>query len=292
VREFAFERGGVKLVGGSGGRPELPTVLFINAVGMRASLLDGLADGYRAAGFNLLTWELRGSPGERDARGLALDDHVADGLAVLDALGLPAAHIAGWCTGASVAAALVRTAPARALSLTSVDGAFLFEGSPAAPLGNAVYEMCAEIEADEARGAFYHEVTKPRGNGAAVLGIADDPELVDHLSLPYRQGVEGLVRYAFALRSVVRDYDARTVLSGLRLPALFAARRDDRLVTFRDSERAAALIPGARLELADSGGHYALFQRPDAAVPLAAFLRGISETSSLPSLQTSSPRKV
>jgi pimeloyl-ACP methyl ester carboxylesterase len=279
VREFELEHAGPRLAGRAGDLPGSPTVLFINAVGMRATLLDPLAAGYADAGFNMLTWELRGSPGGGDPRELSLADHVADGLAVLDGHGLSAAHIAGWCTGASIGAALVRAAPARALSLTSVDGAFLFDGSPSAALGSAVYEMCADIEADQRRAEFYHEVTKPRGTGAAVLGISDDPDLVEQLSLPYRQGVEGLTRYALALRSVVRDYDAPAVLSGLGLPALFAARRDDRLVTFRDSERAAALIPGARLELAESGGHYALFQSPEAVAPLAAFLHRIAEAS-------------
>ncbi|MFL6115916.1 MAG: alpha/beta hydrolase [Catenulispora sp.] len=276
MRERAVDTPTGALAAFSAGRPDLPRILFVNAVGMRATLLDPLAAALAAAGFDLLTWELRGSPGGSDPRGLSLADHVADGLAVLDAYRADTAHLAGWCTGASIAAALVRAAPARALSLVSVDGAFLFDGVPSAALGDAVYEMCAEIEADEGRGEFYHEVTRPRGTGGAVLGIADDPALVDHLSLPYRQGVDGLVRYAFTLRSVVRDYDARGVLSGLSVPALFTAQRDDRLVTFKDSERAAALIPGARLELADSGGHYALFQSPDAARPLAAFLRGIS----------------
>jgi pimeloyl-ACP methyl ester carboxylesterase len=279
VHEVSVHCGDAPLTSYSGGLPELPAVLFVNAVGMSGALLAPLALSLADAGFNMLTWELRGSPGLSDPRTLSLDDHVDDALAVLDAHGVRAAHVAGWCTGATIAASVVRRIPDEALSLVSVDGAFLFDGGPSAALGDAVYGMCADIEADEDRGTFYHEVTRPRGTGAAVLGIADDPLLVEHLSLPYRQGVEGLVRYAFGIRSVVRDYDAQAALTGLSLPALITARRDDRLVTFRDSERAAALIPGARVHLAESGGHYALFQDPDAMAPLAAFLRGISTTA-------------
>ncbi len=253
------------------GQEDLPTVLFINAVGMENRLMEGLAEQFRRAGMNLVTWELRGSPGPSEAREVSLRDHTADALAVVDALGLAQVHVAGWCTGASIALFVAHELGDRALSFTSVDGALLFDGMPGARVGNAVFDMCTQIATDTGRAAYFHDVVRPRGNEGAALGVQDE-ELVRMLTLPYRQGLEELTRFAFGI-SATCDYDPVAACTQLSVPALFLARRDDAMVGHRNSQRAAGLIEGAELQVSASGGHYALFTDPaETAATMAAFV--------------------
>ncbi|MGR7028198.1 alpha/beta fold hydrolase [Geodermatophilus sp. URMC 62] len=250
-----------------------PTVLFVNAVGMSSQILAPVAAAFDRAGMGLVTWELRGSPGPTpnpvDSR---LDDHVADGLRVLNRLGVGAMHVAGWCTGAPVAALLAGRLGERALSFTSVDGAFLFGGVPGGPLGNAMWAMCGEIVADTSRAEHFEPITRPRVQSAAVMGLDGGSPLFAQVTLPYRRGVEGLLRYAHAIRAACPPDPGRT-LREIRCPALFTARRDDLMVSHRNAQQAARLVAGARFRLYESGGHYGLFQDPDTVAELAGFMR-------------------
>ncbi|MFD7668588.1 alpha/beta fold hydrolase [Streptomyces sp. NPDC059788] len=254
------------------GDDERPAVLFVNAIGMENALLSGLGEEFRGRGLNMITWELRGSPGAEGAARVTLEDHTADALAVLRALGVTRVHVAGWCTGASIGLFVTHALGERALSFTSVDGALLFTGTPGARLGNAVFDMCAKISADSERAGFYHEAVRPRGNESAVLGIHDE-DLTRMITRPYRQDAEALTRFAFGIHATC-DYDPAAACARLAVPAHFVAREDDRMVSHRHARRAAELVAGATLSVLPTGGHYALFTDPaEAAEPMAAFMR-------------------
>jgi pimeloyl-ACP methyl ester carboxylesterase len=272
-RDFQVGADGVSLTArGKWLGPAAPAVLFVNAVGMRAGLLDPVAAGFADAGFSFLTWELRGSPGPcRDLSDCTIPAHVEDGLAVLSAFGVSRVHLAGWCTGASVAGHMAALLGNQAASLTTVDGAFLFGGSPGGPLGNAMYEMCGEIVADVSRGAHYHVLTAPRGTEGKVLGI-EDSRLLAEVTLPYRGEVEDLVRYAHGIRASC-DYDPVQMCSRIARPTLLLAHSDDKMVSSKKSTKAAELIPDSQLIIIDSGGHYDLFIDPDCVSVMSGFMR-------------------
>jgi pimeloyl-ACP methyl ester carboxylesterase len=250
------------------------TVLFVNAVGMPAQLLEPVASAFDAAGLGFLTWELRGSPGPTaDPADSRLEDHVSDGLHLLDALDLRYVHLAGWCTGAPVALSLTAVLGHRALSFASVDGAFLFSGVPGGRLGNAMFAMCGEIVADERRAQYFETVTRPRdAQTASTMGMDAGSPLFAHVTLPYRSGVDGLLRYAHAIRAVCA-HPPEEELRRIRCPALFTARRNDLMVAHDNSRWAAELVPGARFRLFDDGGHYGLFEDPAGAAELTDFMR-------------------
>jgi len=246
-----------------------PTILFVNAVGMTGRLLDRVAADFQAAGLKLVTWDLRGNPGPADARTVGLADHVADGLDILAALGISEVHLGGWCTGASVALLMALQLGNAALSFTSTDGAYLFDGVPGASLGNAVYAMCAEIMSDESRAGYFLDITRSRGDEETALGLVGRPDLVEAIMQPYRRGTDGLISYAYAIRATCA-YDPVEACAALSIPALFTARRDDRMVGWRNSERAAGLTRHATFAVSDVGGHYTLFTDGQAVVQRTA----------------------
>jgi pimeloyl-ACP methyl ester carboxylesterase len=252
--------------------PQRPTLLFINAVGMPVELASRLARGFDRAGLNFVTWELRGSPGPgADERDCTLDAHASDAVHILDRLGVASTHVLGWCTGASIALFVAERLGPRLESLVLADPAYLFDGTPGAPLGNAMFAMCGDITLDAGCADRYHELTRPRGKEAAVLGLEDCPELVEQVTMPYRYGVDELVRYAFAIRSAC-DYDPVAMCRKVNRPTLVAARRDDRMVSYRNAMKAADHVAGAQLRIADTGGHYALFTSDEALTEMTAFL--------------------
>jgi len=73
----------------------------------------------------------------------------------------------------------------------------------------------------------------------------------DAHGLAHFQGADTLRRRIAALL----QFDATPDLAGLRLPVFIVGSRDDVLVPATKSEELAAAIPGAKLHLADWGGH-------------------------------------
>jgi pimeloyl-ACP methyl ester carboxylesterase len=269
--------GGTALtVGSTAVDPGRPTLLFVNAVGMEAPLLDGVAAHVEDAGLNFLTWELRGSPGPADTGGpgdFSVEAHAADGVAVLDAFGVDDAVVAGWCTGATIGLFLAAELGPRATAFASIDGAFLFEGAPGGSVGNSVYAMCAAIDADEALAPEYHHLLTLRGGDTTIPGLDADPALIRRLTAPYRTG-DGLLRFARATRGACA-YDPAAVLATLACPTWFAARVDDTMVSYRRSETAAGLARDARLVVYPSGGHWALFTERQVLDDLTAFATSV-----------------
>lgn len=252
-----------------------PVVLFANAVGMENELVTGLAEALDALDVSLVSWELRGSPGPSDTSTVSLRDHTDDAMAVTDALGLTQVHVAGWCTGASVALFTALRMGSRVLSYTSVDGAFLFNGTPGARLGNAVFDMCAQITEDPSLAPRFLDVVRPRGNEAEVLGVSD-AKFTRLLTRPYRHDAEELTRFAFGIRAT-NDYDPADAFARLKAPALFLAREDDQMVGHHNSRDAAGRIAGSRMVVEPAGGHYALFMDPAGpAHTIAAFVKGVT----------------
>lgn len=78
------------------------------------------------------------------------------------------------------------------------------------------------------------------------------------------------MRYAFAVRALTA-YDVTTPCSELSCPALFTARRHDRVVGYRNSQRVAELVAGSQFTMVD-GGHYAVFTDTGAPARIARFM--------------------
>ena len=135
--------GDVQICWESFGDPAAPAILLVNGLGSQmtrwpeafCAVLTG--KGYRALRFDnrdtgLSTWF--------DAAGAyTLEDMAADAMAVLDAAGVPAAHVAGVSMGGMISQVIAADHAHRTLSLTSIMSTSTAPGLPqATPLAMAV----------------------------------------------------------------------------------------------------------------------------------------------------------
>src|SRR5262249_18862458 len=99
-----------------------PAVVLINAYGMKLEFLDWLASEL-AGRYRVIALVCRGLDEPLDAIP-GRSAHADDVRRILDAEGIGAAHLIGWCTGPKVALELEHHHPERVRSMTFVTGSF------------------------------------------------------------------------------------------------------------------------------------------------------------------------
>ena len=105
------------------GGPAGPAVLLLHGFPENSRMWDGVLPALHAAGLRTVAPDQRGySPGARPeaVAAYAIGEIVGDALGLLDALGLPAAHVLGHDWGAVVGWYLAAKHPDRVRSLTAV----------------------------------------------------------------------------------------------------------------------------------------------------------------------------
>jgi pimeloyl-ACP methyl ester carboxylesterase len=219
-----------------------------------------------------------------------LDAHVADLLGLLDALGVPRAHLIGISQGAMVAQLAALADPECVLSLT------LLSTSPSNPyddsLGAVDPVLLGYLREQFPRVGRAASLPWPFGGSrvvelqtdllAAIAGLSpeDRPELREHLQESYeRAGVNGASSQGFAVAS------ARSRLAELarvRAPTLVVHGSEDRFIRPGHAVALANAIEGARLILVP-GGHGFPFRMFGAQIPaiLENLARVAAERSAL-----------
>lgn len=114
---------GTRLTAWRNGTTEGPRVLVCNGMGVPAQAWPRLlADGCE---FSVAGWNQRGVLGSdrpADPSRVEIEDHVADAVALMDALGWQDAVVVAWSLGVNVAFELAREYPQRVLGILSVAG--------------------------------------------------------------------------------------------------------------------------------------------------------------------------
>jgi len=202
-------------------------VLLLHGSPGSASNFDELGPLLAARGRRVIAVDLPGfGDSTRDVRDYSILAHARGVLALMDALGLPRAHVLGWSQGGGVAIHMADLAPQRVASLALLGsiGAQETEGSGSYAFEHAKYAV-----------------------GYAALVVA--PKLVPHF---------GLLGDQRAARSFIRNFwdtDQRplaSIMARLRVPTLILHGRSDFLVPAWAAEEHHRLIPSSALVMLDA----------------------------------------
>jgi 3-oxoadipate enol-lactonase len=203
--------------------------------------------------------DLRGqllSPGEPPAD---LAGHVADLVALLDALGLDAVHVAGTSFGAAVGLLLAARCPERVISLAAVAAMDRITDETWAAT-RPVLEA-ARAAARGADGGRVFELLEPgtfspRYAAANVGALAARRAKIALLPRSWFEGLAGLL-------TSLEGLDLRPELGRIRCPALIVAAEHDLSFPLERSESLAAAIPGAQLAVVPDSGHALVVEAPE-----------------------------
>jgi pimeloyl-ACP methyl ester carboxylesterase len=238
------------------GAADAPAVLLVNGLGSQMTRWpEAFCAKLTAKGFQAIRYDNRDTGLStwfpEDGR-YVLADMARDGMAVLDALGIARAHIAGVSMGGMIVQRMALDHPDRVLSMTSIMSA-PYGNVSSTPEASAVISVAPPDPKADFEAFVAHQMRNGRTIGSPGFPFTD-AEL--------RARVEGDYRRAFNPTGVVRqrraigaDGDRTEALRGLKVPTVVLHGADDPLVQLRDGEATAAAIPGAELRVIPGMGH-------------------------------------
>lgn len=236
-----------------------PAVVLLHSIGTDREVWRPVAGQLAAAGLRTVLVDLRGHGATAAPPGpYGLADLGGDVLALLDALGLRAASVAGVSLGGMVAAWLGAHAPERTERLAlCCTAAWL--GGPAM-WGPRADQARAEGTASLADASLGRWLTSTFAEA--------HPDVVAALrGTTARTDPEGYAGCAAAIGAM----DLRPDLATIAAPTLVVAGADDPATTVDEHLRPLAdAIPGARLLTVDGASHLAPLERPDVVGPAIA----------------------
>ena len=186
----------------------------------------------------------------RDAAPYLLDDMAADGVAVLDALGWPSAHVVGVSLGGMIAQTVAIRHPHRVRSLTSM------MSTPSPRIGRPRLGALAVLAGRPVRSR--EEAARRMVRVFRVIGSPayphDEAWLRDTGRRAFERGQDPLGARR-QLAAILASGDRRAGLAGVRVPTLVLHGDADPLVRPSGGRATAAAVPGARLVVYPGLGH-------------------------------------
>ncbi len=214
----------------------------------------GLSTKFTHAGRpNFVSLVLKTKIGLKPRLSYHLTDMAADAVALLDAMGLPQAHVVGVSMGGMIAQLVAATYPERVLSLTSIMSTTSNPKLP--PPGKAALAALNAPVPPEGGVDAYVEVGQMRAAAIGSPGYPPDLERQrKRLAAEYTRAFHptGPVRQYAA---ILADGDRRKRLKKITAPTLVIHGEDDPLITVHGGQDTAASIAGARLITYPGMGH-------------------------------------
>ena len=207
-------------------------------------------DGVKAPGLVKMT--LMAKLGLTPRVPYTLADMAADGIGVLDALGIEKAHIVGASMGGMIGQHVAARYPERCLSYTQI---FSTTGNPKLPPARkeALKALVTRPKSSEEDVLVDHGVLLARTIGSPGYP-SEESRLRDRTLRNVRRSFypEGPTRH---LSAIVADGDRREMLRSVSVPTLVLHGEDDPLVPCEGGHDTAACIPGAKLRTIPGWGH-------------------------------------
>ena len=257
------------------GNPSDPAMLLIMGFGAQLTLWpDELVEALASEGFRVIRYDNRdiGLSHKFDgvkAPGLVkmtlmsklgltprvpytLADMAADGVGLLDALGIDKAHIVGASMGGMIAQHLAAKYPGRCLSFTQI---FSTTGDPKLPAAKkeALQALVTRPKSDAEDALVEHGIMLARTIGSPAYPSPDD-RLRERTLTSVRRSFypQGPTRH---LSAIVADGDRSAMLRDISVPTLVLHGEDDPLVPCEGGRATAECIPGAKLKTIPGWGH-------------------------------------
>jgi aminoacrylate hydrolase len=237
-----------------------PAVLLIQGVGAVGEAwrpqVDSLADR-----FSLITFDNRGIGGSEIRGGpLTIEAMAADALAIMDAEGVRAFHVAGHSMGGVIAQAVALRAPDRVKSLAFLCTFARGQDGARLTFSMLVTALRMRIGSRAMRRRAFLELIMP----ARYLDQVDCAALAERLAPLFGHDLADQPPIAMTQLRAMARYDASTQLSALaHIPTLVVSAAEDRIARPEYGRALAAAIPGAEyVQLADAG-HGIPLHRPE-----------------------------
>jgi len=230
-----------------------PVLLLVNGLGSQCiNFKEAFCERFAAQGFQVVRFDNRDVGLSSHLKGgprYTVDDMAEDGFAVLDAVGVTSAHLAGWSMGGMIVQTMAIRHPERVLSLTSVMSApgpipalrdpevlAAFTAPAATTREEAAERQLAGLRLWGSPASL--DVERIRADAFAAFDRCWDPE--------------GRARQSKAVAASPSRVEA---LAQLTVPTLVVHGDADRLVPPIAGQMTADAIPGARLEIVEGMGH-------------------------------------
>jgi pimeloyl-ACP methyl ester carboxylesterase len=260
-------RGAAYVVDLPGPTPDAPTVVLLHGLGVTASLcwaptIAPLNEHARVVLFDQ-RWHGQGifSPH------FTIEDCADDDDAVLAALGIEDAIVAGYSLGGAVAQMVWSRRPARVSGLVLCSTARNWQGNP----GERMFFPLVNVLSRSLR-TFSHRRASQRFERWSTREIQTDDVVA--WALAEMRSISGW-SVAHAMNAV-GQFDSSPWIGNVDVPTSVVITRGDHAVPSRRQAKLAAAIPGARVFEAD-GGHTALMFAADTWVP--TFLEAVLDTA-------------
>ena len=190
--------------------------------------------------------------GDLSSASYTLSDMAADGIGLLDELGIDTAHVVGQSLGGQIAQTMAIEHPDRIRSLTSISST---TGDPA--VGQPRPEVWTKLAGPPATNR-----DEAADQAVAAMRVAGSPGFpLDKARVRARAGRafdraapdrDGVLRQAIA---TIASGDRTSRLRTLTVPTLVIHGADDPMVDVSGGRATAAAIPGAELMIIDGMGH-------------------------------------
>jgi pimeloyl-ACP methyl ester carboxylesterase len=180
-----------------------------------------------------------------------LKDMAADGIGLLEELGIQNAHVVGASMGGMIAQTMAALHPDRVLSLVSIMSSTgsRWSGQPAPRILPVFLQKPAS-----SKGAYVERIVKLFKLIGSPGFERDDDELRELAGVSWDRGIDP-AGFARQLGAVIASGHRAAALKQIRVPTLVIHGKSDRLIRPSGGRATAHAIPNARLDLIDGMGH-------------------------------------